>query len=263
MKQSALLIAALALAACQSQSDADNAAEAQPSKTAAATAPTAPAAARKVEEKSDLLEFSYSWPAEAAAIPGLNKQIEEELGRDRVEATATAREDKASREGSDFFAHSLSKEWKVSGNTPRLLSLVAEMSSFTGGAHPNTYYESMMWDRKTAELAAPEDLFANAARSMAEISKRYCKALDDQRAEKRGERLPPSPDDFLTACPPLSEQPLVLADSNGNGRFDTIQVWLAPSVAGPYAEGNYQIDLQIDAALLAALKPEYRASFEG
>jgi len=35
-----------------------------------------------------------------------------------------------------------------------------------------------------------------------------------------------------------------------------------PYVAGPYAEGNYTVDLAVTSAVIAALKPEYRASFE-
>ncbi len=226
--------------------------------------PAAPAAPRKVQAKSDVLEFSYSWPAEAAAIPGLNKQLEEELGRDRVESQAAAKEDKDGRgaSGSDFFAHSFSKEWRLAGNTPQLLSLLGEVSSFTGGAHPNSDYDGVIWDRGSGRLVSLTELFADAKRAMAALSTRYCKELDAARAEKRGEALPPAPNDFMTACPSLTDQTVVAADSNGNGRFDMLQLWLPPSVAGPYAEGPYQVDLKIDAATLAALKPEYRASFE-
>ena len=35
-----------------------------------------------------------------------------------------------------------------------------------------------------------------------------------------------------------------------------------PYVAGSYAEGRYEIRLPVTAAFVAALKPEYRASFE-
>ena len=266
MTRKALLALAFALASCKAENVPDNGAEAQaPAKVKNAAAPAAPAAtARKVEEKSDILDLSYAWPAEAAAIPGLNKQLDEELGRDRVEAQATAKDDKASRGegGTDFFAHSYSKEWRVAGNTPRLLSVIGEVSTFTGGAHPNSDYDGIIWDRQADREVPLTDLFANAAGVMKTLSDRYCKGLDAARTEKRGEALPPSPDDFMTACPPLADQTVVAADTNGNGRFDTLQIWLAPSVAGPYAEGGYQVDLKADAATLAALKPEYRASFE-
>ena len=257
-------LAVLLLASCgQSGTDAAAPAGQQPG-NASAEAPTpspTPAAAakgRKVEEKTDTLEFSYAWPGEAAAIPALNRQFEEELGRDRVEKTTAAREDKAAL-GSGFFAHSYSKEWKLAGSTPGLLSLVGTTSSFTGGMHPNTHYDALLWDRGAGRLIAASDMFTGG---LSGLNQRYCKGLDALRTEKRGEALPASPDDFMTACPPLADQPMVPADTNGNGRFDTIQVWLAPSVAGPHAEGDYQVELKVDAATLAALKPGYRAAFE-
>jgi hypothetical protein len=35
-----------------------------------------------------------------------------------------------------------------------------------------------------------------------------------------------------------------------------------PYVAGPYAEGDYDISLPVTAEVIAALKPAYRSSFE-
>jgi hypothetical protein len=35
-----------------------------------------------------------------------------------------------------------------------------------------------------------------------------------------------------------------------------------PYVAGPYAEGDYDIDLPVTTAVIEAIKPEYRSSFE-
>ncbi len=261
MKRSFLIAGALALAACQAEPAPDNATGAQPSANVGFK--PAAAAARKVEEKSDTLEFTYSWPAEAAAIPGLRKQLEEELGRDRVEAVTAAKEDKAAmgQDGGSFFAHSFSKAWRLAGNTPRLLSMISEASTFTGGLHPNTDHDGIIWDRQAGKLVSFEELFSSN-QVIPALSSRYCKGLDAARLEKRGEVIPPSPDDFMTACSPLAEQAVVPADTNGNGRLDVLQIWLPPSVAGPHAESSYQVDLNIDPATLWALKPEYRNLFE-
>src|SRR3546814_5129355 len=64
--------------------------------------PSAPPAAsvaeaRMVEEKGDLIEFTYGWPAEAAAIPALDARLEADLTKQRDEARAMAREDKDAR----------------------------------------------------------------------------------------------------------------------------------------------------------------------
>lgn len=251
-----MLAATILLTCCNSEPAADNG--------GAKAAPAADARGVKVQEKSDLLEFSYSWPAQAAALPRLNKQLDEEMGRDRVEAEAAAKEDKAGRadSGTDFFAHSYSKEWRVAGQTARLLSVAGEVSTFTGGAHPSSDYDGIIWDRKTDREVAFSELFTDQGRTMTTLSGRYCKQLDAERVEKRGEALPASPNDFSTACPALEDQTVVPADSNGNGRFDRLQVLLPPYVAGPYVEGGYEVDLKLDAAMVAAIKPKYRASFK-
>ena len=52
------------------------------------------------------------------------------------------------------------------------------------------------------------------------------------------------------------------ADKDKNGRFDHIHVIADQYVAGPYAEGPYEIPLPITAAMIERLKADYRASFE-
>ena len=50
--------------------------------------------------------------------------------------------------------------------------------------------------------------------------------------------------------------------SKPDGRFDHVAVTADAYVAGPYAEGAYTITLPLTAAMLARLKPAYRAGFE-
>ncbi len=63
-------------------------------------------------------------------------------------------------------------------------------------------------------------------------------------------------------CPAYDEVTVRLQDSDGNGRFDQIAVTADQYVAGPYAEGPYDISLPITDAMIDRLKPEYRPSFE-
>ena len=66
-------------------------------------------------------------------------------------------------------------------------------------------------------------------------------------------------DDMFGRCPALEELELVLL-SNGE-KFDRIMLYAAPYVAGPYAEGDYEVELGIDDALRKAVKPRYRDDF--
>src|SRR4051794_6997272 len=113
---------------------------------------TAAADARpvKISHKSAALEFTYTWPAEAAAIPALDRKFRAEAAARYRQSLSLAREDQKvyqqQKRGSiaDFY----SKEWTTAGESRRLLSLQSQHSAYTGGAHPNTDYGALLWDRE-------------------------------------------------------------------------------------------------------------------
>ena len=63
-------------------------------------------------------------------------------------------------------------------------------------------------------------------------------------------------------CPPLSDLAIVPADIDHDGKFDRLRFLADPYVAGPYSEGDYEVTFAIQPAWLAAMKPEWRSSFE-
>jgi hypothetical protein len=265
MKKTALVITLLGLSACTEESGippSPEGNEAMPSKEAAAP-PAAPAAeARAVEEKTDLLEFTYGWPAEAAAIPALEARLKAELESDHAETLAAAGEDKEARgEEFPFHHHYFHKKWESYGSSPRLLSLAAAVETFTGGAHGNTVFDSILWDRQAGRAIEANDLFGDPAAALAAMSQTYCGALDRRRAEKRQVSLPLEGDDWMTECPTLGEQVIVPVDGDGNGRFDTLRVLIPPYEAGPYAEGSYEVDIPVTDAVRGRIKEEYRGAF--
>lgn len=216
---------------------------------------------RVIEENSDLLAFRYAWPAIAEAAPGLRKRLEQQMAVDRTEATGYALNDSNERKKEDFpfNPHNFAKSWGVLGETPRLLSLAAEIYTFQGGAHGNTVYDGLLWDRMAdapvdrAKLLPPALLVA--------VTSRYCSALDRAREQKRGEPVADRGSIF-NDCPSIDEQVIAPTDSDDNGRFDTLTVILAPYTAGPYVEGSYELELPVDATTLAAIPAAWRAEFE-
>jgi hypothetical protein len=261
------LAAALLLAACSAESDsapaAKTAAVAVPAAAATPAAPkAAPAKPRKIEEKSDLLEFSYSWPAEAAAIAPLNARFEAQAAEAQPEALATAKEDRDGR-GPDFtfHGHFFHAEWEATGDAPALLSLAGQIATFTGGAHGNSVYDALLWDRAAGRSIAAADLFERSEAAFAAISPIYCAALDQQRSEKREEPLPLSGDGWMVECPPLAEQVIAPVDANKDGRFELLRVLIAPYGAGPYAEGTYEVDVPVTPAIRKMVKKAYQAAF--
>lgn len=263
MKKALLPAVALLAAAC-AQSGSDTAGPEQNSALPAPAVRGGDGAPKAVTEQSDLIEFSYAWPAAATAIAALNARLEGELANDRNEALAGAREDRESRIGRDypFNGHYFRKEWMIEGDTPRLLSLAAEIETFTGGAHGNQGYDSILWDRRAGQAIAFGDMFASAPTALAALTKDFCPALDKARAEKRQETLPLKGDDWMTTCPDIAKQTLVPVDENEDGRFETLRALIGPYEAGPYAEGSYEIDIPVTPAIRSLVKPDYADMFK-
>jgi Deacetylase PdaC len=216
----------------------------------------------KVEHDSGALQFSYEWPSEAAAIPALDRKFRADLDKAYHEALANGRDDQKlyraqEREGAqDFY----SMTWTSAGETSRLLSLQNELSTFTGGAHPNSSYDALIWDRKLNRQIGMEALFGGTLKLSAVTRETYCKALDEERMRRReGEKLG-LPE--FNACPKYSDLAIAPVDTNKNGRFDAIAFVASPYLVGPYVEGEYVITVPVTPRLIAALKPEFRSSFE-
>jgi hypothetical protein len=214
------------------------------------------------DEKNDLIEFHYAWSAEAAAVPQLVDRLEKAMQKVKTELIAGAKADKDFREkeGFEFTVHSSNADYRTAGQSPRLLSLSVESGSYTGGAHGNYGTSGLLWDRRADREIKIADLFTAPANMDRLLTQRWCDKLNEAREEKRGE--PVGGDALFDECPALDQIAIIPTDAEGDGRFEMLQLVASPYVAGPYAEGSYEIELTVTAELIAALKADYRASFE-
>ena len=262
----ALAIAVLALLAGCGQEDLPGqreqpTAEARPSAgTDTAEAPeTQPVA---INDSADNYEFSYGWPASVSAIPPLAARLRQESD----ERLATLKREAADwqREGEErgFEAppQSFSKEWKVVTDLPRFLSLSADIYTYSGGAHGMSVSDALVWDRQTREAIAPVDMFVSEGSIDRAARARFCEELDRQRARKRGEPVTRGSDSFSDCIAPAANSTIILGSASGQA-FDRIGFLVPPYNAGPYAEGEYEVTLPVDAALIDAVKPEYQRFF--
>ena len=141
----------------------------------------------KIVRNTPALEFSYEWPAEAAAIPALDARLYAKGKALLAEAQKYAAEDRAlaRQQEREFHQHYYAGGWTTSGETPRLLSLEGGADEFTGGAHPNHSYEALLWDRRLNRPMPVAALFSRAADFAALTRAQYCKALDAERLKRR------------------------------------------------------------------------------
>lgn len=225
--------------------------------TAAAPTPRAV----KIERDSATLGFSFSWPAQAAAIPALNRRLRAATEKAWREARANVVVDQklAREQERPFNPQSYAMSWTAAGQSQRLLSLKSELYTFTGGAHPNSEYGALLWDRAAGGEIAVDSLFAAAGGFAAMTRKKYCAALNAERLKRRqGVEF----DGEFGDCPKYEELAISPTDDDKDGRFDKLDFVASPYVAGAYVEGEYVVSLPATPALIAALKPAYRASFE-
>ncbi len=272
MKRMIVMAMLAALTACSAAKDtpvgpATAAAEASAAATAAPPTPPPPppapaAAARAFKDENDLYAFEYVYPAEAGAIPALRERLDRDLTDQLFKLKDDAKEAKteAAADGFDYHAYYWSQKWSVVTNLQQWLSLTADYGNFTGGAHGMYWFGALLWDRQANRARDPLDLFASKAALTQAIRQPFCAALNRQRAKKRGAPVDPKSTDEFDTCIDPAEETVILGSKDHFG-FDRIGIRIAPYNAGPYAEGSYEVTLPVTPAVIAAVKPEFRASF--
>lgn len=264
-----LIPALLSSAACSSQADyaRKTGVEGNPEAVARATASAAGAEAVEVKQTAEkdggTWEFAYSWPRAVSAEPELAKLLSAEREKAQAEDKAAWEKDVAALAGDGDCGgcrnRSFGKQWKVVADLPGWLSLSADTSGYTGGAHGMYGVQSLVWDKTRKVAVDGAALFQSPAALQQALGATLCDALNRERVKKGMEPVTAS-DSVFPACPGLDEATVLVGSSNG-ATFDRITVYYGPYVAGSYAEGAYELNFPVTRAMAAAVKPEYRAAF--
>lgn len=228
-----------------------------------AAAGAAPILASDLILKSNSANLQYSWrvPPEVGVEPKLFDMMRGKAEAGLAAGRATADRDAAEAKKSGFPVHQYAdlSVWTVAADTPRLLALTGQIYGYTGGAHGNTGYDSVIWDRKLGKPIGAADLFTDRAKARAIIEPLVCKALDKERAERRG-GAKSSPE--FEKCPPLTQATVVPYGGFGPVAYQ-LRAIFAPYVAGPYVEGSYEITIPWPDAVKPLVRPEYRDELFG
>ncbi len=230
--------------------------------SAAASSTTAgPAAFEDNSTKNEAArEFAYSWPAQVSAIPELADRFTAERNMVLAEQKAEWQQAITDFAGEDCVAcisRGYEKTWQVVTDLPGYLSLSADMYLYTGGAHGNSAFEALVWDRKADSAIAPEQMFRSEQALQTALYPAWCKALKAERITRLGTDYS---EDAIFPCPDIAQLTMLLGSSNKQ-TFNRIGLIAAPYVAGSYAEGAYEVTLPVTPAMLAAVRPEYQPAF--
>jgi len=216
----------------------------------------------RVSEQNDVYSFEYSYPGAAGSIPGLQTVLDRRMTAAREGHIAMAIDGRADADANKypFRPYAYSTKWQVVADLPGWLSLSAEHWEFTGGAHGNSTFDTLLWDKQARQVRAPISLFASAKELEAAVQAELCDLLDKQRAQKRKEPVVRDQANWMNACISLQSVTVILGSSNRRS-FDRIGFLIPPYEAGPYVEGSYEVTLPVGEAILAVVKPEFRGAF--
>ena len=213
-----------------------------------------------IERDNALVDFKYGFSREVAGIHALSIrfsregwQLLEELERMAADGKAAAQEN-----GYRYNRYFHVTDISTAGSSTELLSLRQSTGYYTGGAHPNSFTKAHYWDRVGIRTIESGDLFIGDALEGL-LADRFCPKLNEERLARRGEMFG---DGIFDECPTAQSLSVIAVDADENRAFERFDVVADPYVAGPYAEGRYEIELPVDEDMLAMLKPAYRGSFE-
>lgn len=223
--------------------------------------PAIPTKAGRVMRNDAALDFAYKWPTQAASISALDAWLRSHAETQYREAHTAAMRDSAAMkaDGFPFRKHALEQTWSTVADTPQTLVLEAQGYAYTGGAHGMPFHSSIIWD-KAQEKRIGIGQFFDLPRFSRLVTMEYCDILNRHRREKRGIVVRPDSDDPFSGCPDILKQQIIPVSLRGKG-LDTVRIIIGPYEAGPYAEGTYTIEMQVDGEMMRVVRPPYNGWF--
>lgn len=161
--------------------------------------------------------------------------------------------------------YNFSRVYRLRAAAGRYVSAIVDESEFTGGAHPNSTSETLLWDREREERVDFKSLFSDTADNSPAMVALSKLVLDAVFAAKKARDMPAdSNDPWFKDWKPEFEifgSPS-LAPSTEAGKSSGVTFHFSPYAVGAYVEGSYTAF--VPAAKLAPyLTPEALALFGG
>ena len=253
------LVATLALSGCNKPDEAA-VRHAPPVIEAAPPVAASGASPMSYAQKTDAAEVTLKLPRTIATQPDLHARLYADGVRELnafIEGAANERAEMEG-EGAPTQPYERTITWTVGADTTKLLSLSSLQSEYTGGAHGNAAYGSVLWDKALKRPIAPTGLFG--ANVDAAMDKALCDALTAEKKARLAETYTPPGADWN--CPKWRDTPFELAASTVAGKAGGLRFLIGPYVAGSYAEGTYAPVVPFS-AFARHLKPAYADEFAG
>ena len=263
-----ILVPALMLAACKRDAPATAApAATPPDAPAVATAPAPPL--QDVVETTPRYVIGISYPKSAAKYPGLASALQ-------VYAAAARKELMQAVEGlgndTPTAPYDLSLSFTELLDSPTMVAVAADGSSYTGGAHGAPLIARFVWLPQQQHMLTATDLITEPQgwQGVSDFVREQLHTALSQRID--ADEVPPADRagmlknagemiDAGTEPKALSFaqfEPVVAAD----GRLAALRFVFPPYQVGPYSDGTQTVEVPAE-ILLPHVVPAYRSLFQG
>ncbi len=213
--------------------------------------------------------IGISFPQSAMKYPGLAQALKayaDTARGDLLQAVAGMQGQKPTA------PYDLSLQFTGLVDTPDVVSVAADGSTYTGGAHGNPLVARFVWLPKSGEMLTPQALFtgANAWQVISDASRERLATMLSQRLDadalegaERAEQLQSGSRMIVEGTAPKAEnfaqfEPVM----DVGGRIRALRFVFPPYQVGPYVDGTRTVDIPA-ASLLPVIAPEYKALFIG
>lgn len=248
---------AATLAACQRKEDKAPAQAKAPPAAAATPASNTPVG---YDSKTPYATVKLTLPQAVKTTPALHAALYADMVRDLKQFEEGAQAD-LSEAGGGPNPYEKTIAFAPGAETGKLVSLARTDFEFTGGAHPNTSFASVIWDKTTNKRLGFADLFRPGA-DLSVLDKALCAAANAAKQARSPGSETATLDGKMWTCPKAVSTPFVLTPGTTPGKAGGVTFLMGPYQIGPYSDGPYWIALP-QSAFRALLAPAYADQFDG
>ena len=252
-------VAALSLSACNR--DKDTSVPAKPIEAPAVVTPADAAAPFAFDSANTYATVKLTLPQAVKPWPDLHARLYSTAVRDLRQFTEGAQADKTEAGGQSVAPYEKQITFDSPVETGKIISLARRDYEFTGGAHGNTLFAGVLWDKAMKRQIAAAQLFRPGA-DMAALDRALCAAINVARNERHADAQPISLNDADWSCPKAAATPFILTPGNAPGKAGGLTFLIGPYQVGPYSDGSYAVAVP-QSAIRGQLAPAYADEFAG
>lgn len=263
--RSLAVVGAMALAGCQRDAPQPPPAKLPPAAAAPAVSPVveqAPPASKDISERDPRFIVGISFPQGMQRYPGLAAELQHYADAARAELSQAV-----DALGDDKLPapYDLSLAFTTITETPAIVTVAADGSTYTGGAHGNPLVARFVWLTGPQKLLRIDDVIADQAgwRDLSDSVREQLRAALSQRidadevdASDRAEMMKSALKMIDTGSEPVTAnfrefEPVL----DVNGKIIALRFVFPPYQVGPYSDGVQNVDVPA-----SVLRPHLQAA---